>query len=662
MLEPMTPRNIALTRWLLAACLAAAPALASAARGLSQDETFLAARNAFRVGDAARIAKHAARLDHYVLKPWVEYWLLKTRLEEAQPEEIREFLERNANSYLAETLRRDWLRVLGKKQQWELFQQERPLIASDGAEIGCYGLLARRRQSGEAYLARLKEYWVAPRELPEGCVALAEEALESGEFGSQQVWERFRLLTDANLISVAKRTLGWLPRREAPNLQQLDAAAASPSRFLERVPDLRVRSARELAILAFSRLARSDPQLAASRWEKVRGRFSAEDQGYVWGQIATEAAKRHIAEAVGWFAAAAEAPLSDEQLAWRARIALRQQNWAQVRNAVERMSPRARSEPAWIYWQGRALRELGQLEQSADAFARIAGEPQFYGQLAAEELGRRVQAPPRAAAPTQEELAGVAANPGLQRSLALYRLDMRIEGTREWNWAIRGMDDRTLLAAAELARRNEVWDRSINTADRTVLLHDYALRYPAPYAGVLIAQARSHELEEHWVLGLVRQESRFVASAKSSAGASGLMQLMPATARWVAGKVGLRDYSWSRVTDVGVNATLGTAYLKQLLADVDGSPVLAAAGYNAGPGRARRWRDARPIEGAIYAETIPFNETRDYVKKVMANTVLYSAVLGGSVRTLKERLGVIAPRSAIEHVAAVGKMGKMGSE
>jgi len=252
-----------------------------------------------------------------------------------------------------------------------------------------------------------------------------------------------------------------------------------------------------------------------------------------------------------------------------------------------------------------------------------------------------------------DELAAVAANPGLQRSLALYRLDMRTEGTREWNWTIRGMDDRTLLAAAELARRNEVWDRSINTADRTVVLHDYALRYPAPYAEVLIAQARSHELEEHWVLGLVRQESRFIASAKSSAGASGLMQLMPATARWVARKIGLRDYSWSRVTDVVVNATLGTAYLKHVLADVDGSPVVAAAGYNAGPRRAHRWRDARPIEGAIYAESIPFNETRDYVKKVMANTVLYSAVLGGSMRTLKERLGVIAPRSSIERIAVV---------
>ena len=146
-------------RWLLAACLAAAPALASAGRNLSQDEAFLAARDAFRAGDAARIAKHASRLDQYLLKPWVDYWLLKTRLEEAQPEEVRGFLESNVNSYLAETLRRDWLHVLGKKQKWALFQEERPLLAVEDAEIGCYGLLARWRQNGEADLAQLKDYW-----------------------------------------------------------------------------------------------------------------------------------------------------------------------------------------------------------------------------------------------------------------------------------------------------------------------------------------------------------------------------------------------------------------------------------------------------------------------------------------------------------------------
>ena len=641
----MTCRNIALTRWLLAACLAAAPAIAPAAQSLSQDETFLAARKAHRAGNPARIARHAANLDGYLLKPWVDYWLIDARIKQAPREEIRAFLARHADSYLAETLRRDWLRLLGKTGQWELFLLEQAQIAGDDAQIGCYGLLARwHLRGGELDLARLSDYWYAPRILPEGCVALAEEALRSGRFDSRHVWDRFRLLTRARAIRAARRTLAFLPRREAPDARQLDAAVSAPSRFLKQLPNVRERAARELAILALSRLARIDPKLAASRWEEVRARFPAADQGYVWGQIATEAARKHIAQTVDWFGAAGEAPLDDEQLAWRTRIALREANWVEVRDAIERMSAQARSNPAWVYWQGRALRELGQTERSSAAFSRIAGVHRFYGQLAAEELGRPMQVPPRAAAATESELSRVAQNPGLRRALALYRLDLRIEATREWNWAIRDMDDRSLLAAAELAGRNEVWDRSINTAERTVLLHDYALRYPAPYSGVLFEQARARALEEPWVLGLVRQESRFIASARSSAGAAGLMQLMPATARWIAKKAGVQRYSWSRVTDVDVNAILGTAYLQHVLANSDGSLALAAAGYNAGPGRALRWRAARPIEGAIYAESIPFDETRDYLKQVMTNTVLYAAVRGGSTRTLKELLGVIAPR------------------
>jgi soluble lytic murein transglycosylase len=649
----MPSLTIALTRLMLAACLAAVPALGLAGRGLSQDAAFLAARDAFRAGDAARIARHAATLDQYLLKPWADYWLLKVRLEDAQPEALQGFLDRNAGTYLAEALRRDWIRVLGKKEQWDLFDQELPKLVADDPEIACYALLARWRAGVLPDHASLKPYWYAPRELPEGCAPLAEEAFQSGLFGEAQVWERFRLLSEANLIGAAKRTLAWLPPKQAPSAQQVDAAASSPSRALDRLHDLRTRSARELAILALSRLARADPQLAAIHWEKILGSFAAGDRGYVWGQIATEGAKHHLPQSLDWFAEAGDAALTDEQLAWRTRIALRQQRWADVSDATERLSPAARGESTWVYWHARALRELGQAGQASAEFARIAGQPNFYGQLAAEELGRRVQVPPRAAAATQEELAEVSANVGLKRALALYRLDMRVEGMREWNWAIRGMGDRMLLAAAELARRNEVWDRTINTADRTVALHDYALRYPTPYGDVLLAQARERELEEHWVLGLVRQESRFVAGARSSAGASGLMQLMPATARWMAHKLGLRGYSWTRVTDVETNAALGTAYLKQVLTDLDGSLVLAAAGYNAGPGRARRWRDAHPIEGAIYAESIPFNETRDYVKKVMANTVLYSAVLGGAARPLKEQLGTIMPSASAERFAAI---------
>jgi len=649
-------KNITSKRWLLAACLASLPAVVWAARGTAQDDSFLAARDAFRDSSPAKLGRYAAELKGHPLESWAEYWKLQLKLDGASTEEVRAFLARHANTYVAESLRHDWMRVLGKQEEWALFLQELPKLAERDADITCYALAARWRDNDEAAFAQFKAIWNSPRELPNGCVPLARAALRSGQLDAPQVWQRFRLLTDASATSVAKHTVAYLPSKDAPGSGQIDAAAKTPTRLLARLPDLRTRAGRELTILAVSRLARNDPELAAEKWDaKLRGRFSAEDQAYVWAQIATQGARKHLVEATGWFAQAGDA-LNDEQLAWWARIALRQQNWAEVRAAIERMSPAARNDMAWVYWSGRALRELGQAEQAKATFDRIAGLPQFYGQLAAGELGRIVQVPPRPTPPTQEELAEVESNPGLQRALALYRFKMRADGMREWNWTVRGMSDRMLLAAAELARRNEVWDRSINTADRTVAVHDYGVRYLAPYGEILGAQARAHSLEEHWVLGLVRQESRFHADAKSSVGASGLMQLMPRTAHWIAKKVKLRDYSWSRITNVDVNARLGTAYLKQVLDGLDGSPVLATAAYNAGPGRASRWRGARALEGAVYAESIPFTETRDYVKKVMANTVFYSALLGGPMRTLKDRLGVITPRGSLQSIAALDEL------
>jgi soluble lytic murein transglycosylase len=228
---------------------------------------------------------------------------------------------------------------------------------------------------------------------------------------------------------------------------------------------------------------------------------------------------------------------------------------------------------------------------------------------------------------------------------------MRAEATREWLWTIRGMDDRKLLAAAELARRNEAWDRAISTADRTVVAHNFFVRYLAPYREVLAEKARSRDLEEWWVLGVVRQESRFVTASKSSAGAAGLMQVMRPTAKWAAQRTHMKNFSWARLREPEVNASLGTYYLRHVLDQFDGSPVLAAAAYNAGPSRAKLWRGTSAVEGAIFAETIPFVETRDYVKKVMANTVYYSAVLGTEPMPLKARLGVVPPRR--EGVASI---------
>jgi soluble lytic murein transglycosylase len=308
------------------------------------------------------------------------------------------------------------------------------------------------------------------------------------------------------------------------------------------------------------------------------------------------------------------------------------------------MPPQLAAQPGWIYWQGRALTAQGKPDEAKALYRKIADQPAFYGNLAADELERPTVVPPRATPPSSDELAQAAANPGVRRALALFRLDMRVEGVHEWNWTVSSMEDRQLLATAELARRNDIFDRAIFTADRTLAEHDYSLRYLAPFREQVEPKAKQLDLSGGWVYGLMRQESRFIMNAHSGAGAKGLMQIMPATAKWVARKIGLANYHPGKMADMDTNVTLGTHYLKMVLAGLDNYPVLACAAYNAGPGRARRWLGNEAIEGAIYAETIPFSETRDYVKKVMSNSVYYSLLFDEKPQSLKSRLGVILPR------------------
>ena len=268
---------------------------------------------------------------------------------------------------------------------------------------------------------------------------------------------------------------------------------------------------------------------------------------------------------------------------------------------------------------------------------------------------------PIAAKPvTPEELAQVAANPNLQRALKFYSLNLRTEGTREWNWELRKMNERQHLAAAELARQNNLLDRMVNTSDRTKTEFDFNQRFPTPFNESMYKTTQALGLDMAWVYGLIRQESRFILHAKSHVGASGLMQIMPATARFVAKKIGLGKFVPEQVNDIDTNITLGTNYLNMVLTDLGGSQALASAAYNAGPGRPRAWRATltRPVEGAIFAESIPFTETRTYVKNVLSNATYYAALLENKPQSLKARLGVVLPKGGNEVDAAAIQEGQ----
>lgn len=246
----------------------------------------------------------------------------------------------------------------------------------------------------------------------------------------------------------------------------------------------------------------------------------------------------------------------------------------------------------------------------------------------------------------------------MQRGLYAIAIGLRSEGNREWNYSTSlhtpgGMNDRELLAAADMACQREVWDRCINTSERTKEAFDHAQRFPMPLRETVVRKAQNIHLDPAFVYGLIRQESRFIMDARSHVGASGLMQIMPATAKWTAKKIGLTGFTPKQINDLDINVTIGTAYLKMVLDDFEASMPLAAAAYNAGPSRSRNWRNGPVLEAAIWAENIPFNETRDYVKKVLSNTTNYAAILTGQPQSLQARLGSVGP--SISQMAAMNK-------
>ena len=301
------------------------------------------------------------------------------------------------------------------------------------------------------------------------------------------------------------------------------------------------------------------------------------------------------------------------------------------------MSDEARADPTWVYWKARALlaaarrrrRRAPRPQKLLESIASLRG---FYEQLALEELGQQITVPPRPRAAHGRRKGSRPRQPRPEPGLHAIALGLRPEGVREWNYATNmakpgGMAERELLAAAQLACEREVWDRCINTSERTKAEFDVEQRFPMPFREAVVRRSQEIGLDPAYVYGLIRQESRFVMDARSHVGASGLMQVMPATARWTARKIGMTDFAPDQLNDRDTNIAIGTGYLKLVLDDFDGSMPLAAAAYNAGPGRPRSWRNGPVIEAAAWAENVPFNETRDYVKKVLSNTTIYAAIL-----------------------------------
>ena len=593
------------------------------------DKLFIELREAARKNDVQRTQQLASSLNNYPYIDYVRYFRIKPQMfdkgnealaDTIVDEEVKAFLKTYEGSAIADRLRNDWLLVLGKRKDWAQFDREYPFfVLDDDSNVKCYALQSRlvKQEDPKAIGQDTLKVMIDPRQFGSACQELVPLLVQTNGLSVSQAKALGRAAAEMNLETIGRRIGG------------------------------------EDSIAAVVRAARADSPKAYRDFLQTSSRYSKEDQAMAWGVIGQFLAKRLERNALDAYRRQSQLGfntlLSAESQEWKVRTALRAHDWQLVKDSIENMNSGVRQrDPAWTYWYGRSLKELGSPEKANAQFKLLEDQFNFYGQLAREELGKPIDIPTKAKV-NEQEIKTMASRPGFVRGERFYAMNLRFEGNREWNWELRGMSDKQLLAAAEYAKRIHLYDRTVNTADRTKGEHDFALRYPTPFKEQLSPIAKNIDLNLAWAYGLIRQESRFITNASSSVGASGLMQVMPNTAKYVAKKIGMHSYTNERLKDTQTNLTLGSHYLNMVLQDLDGSWVLASAAYNAGPSRPKSWREklTQSTEGAIFVESIPFNETRAYVKNVLANATYYSLLMDGQSSSMKQRLGIIQPKAAV---------------
>ncbi|MBU3724726.1 MAG: hypothetical protein FGM18_04330 [Burkholderiaceae bacterium] len=600
------------------------------------------AKEAFAKGRLPELERLMAKSQGHLLAAWPDYWRLKLLLGIPSTDgkmmraNVQAFLARHPKHPLREHAQRDWIAALISKNLWSdvavALESLPPQLTSPGIQCAKakLGLLPTEPEGQKAQFIHL----AAGQETADACLALIEDLAKAEVVALNYLRQRARWAAQVGSDASHGRMIEIL--RTHAKAHELGARGPDPFKTEAQLGQIlkasRVDSLSSLPILARHKKDLTHEQVEYASFA-VGAAIWRRSHADAWGLMQE-----------GWSSLGQQ---PDEALQAAAREAIRRSAWPKLLDIIAAMREPLRTETAWQYWRAIALKETRQKEKSEEILKRLRDDFGFYGMLAQEELGSPVRLPTKSEVTlSAEDQKRLDQDTGIQRSYALLRAGMRAEAVMEWSAAMRGRNDAELIRTALHARKAGFYDRMIAAADRTQEEHDFSLRYPTPFKDTVISAAKKKSLDPWWVLGLIRQESRFIPDVKSSVGAAGLMQIMPATGKMLAKEVGMKNTRNLQLTDVELNVQLGTTYMRQLHDRFDGSALLASAAYNAGPSRAVNWRSALPrrIDGAAFAESIPFPETRDYVKRVLSNAVLYHAVHnGGTVPSLRRLLGEVAP-------------------
>ena len=589
------------------------------------------------------------RLGDYPLLPYVEHARLRKALHRVPAREIEAFLERHEGMPPADRLRSRWLRRLADRGQWEKFIEWYPGNASAGLRCRyARALLATGDEDGA--FAQAQTLWMSGKSRPKECDPVFAAWLESSRFSPELAWERIELAMDRGNVRLAR----YLERFLDPAGRRLAAAWREVHGNPRRVGTIELegepRRVEAVLVHGLERLARRDPAAAAGMLARVEERFGL---GTVARAAAVRAvglafAYRHDPRAVDWLGRIDPAHADVRLLGWRVSAAALHGRWDEAAEGIALMPGEERARERWRYWRARALEATGRAEEARAGFESLAAERDYYGFLAADRLGTGYRFNHRRLTVAAEAVERVAAMPATRRALELFALGRRVEARREWRSLTLGLGGEGLEAASWIARCRGWHARAVLTIARAPRRNDLELRFPLVFRQVVESPSVRRSLPPAAVYAVIRQESAFMPDARSSAGALGLMQIMPRTGREISRAMGRRLRGRNQLLVPDLNVEMGTYYLRSLLRETGGHVVLATASYNAGPHRVRRWLPARgEVEAAVWIDNVPFTETRRYVRRVLAYHAIYEHRLGQRPTRLSERMPPIPSRATL---------------
>jgi soluble lytic murein transglycosylase len=621
-----------------------APALCSAANKNSADRnTFTAAEKALKQNQMSLYGalKKQLEQDNYVLLPYLDYAELQKAFSKGEfpVEEVHAFLAKEQDTALGDRLRSSWLYYLAKKNQWELFVADYQSTQDDGLQ--CHSIYGHYKISNQAsVLNEALPLWLYGKSRPESCDPVFNAWRAKGGLTEKLVWDRIYLAIEANQYAVVNYLIRYLPKQKQTWVQTWQNTYKDPNiissqkLFKEQASFLR-----DTQIYGLKRIARRDPEKAAKIWAKLEKQyvFTARQKAKAIREIAIGMAMDHDPEALTWFNKISLAQHNDLSFEWHVRAALREGSWAEVARVVPQFPARLRKDTAWSYWLARSYEQTGKKSEAQAMYQALSQERTFAGVLSSERLGATYPINLPRIAVTESLYQETLNHKGIARALEFHAMDRLSQARREWSETIKRLSEEQIQAAAVIAYEQGWQQHAILTLAKAENQNNIDIRFPVLYRKHIEKEAKRNSLNPAWVFAIARRESAFVADIKSPVGATGLMQLMPYTAKQVAKQIKEPYHSPSQLTQVALNVRLGSAYLKSIYKDFDENMLLATAAYNAGPHRVKQWM---PKNGAIPAdvwiETVPFTETREYVKAVLIYQLIYQHHLN-----IKERLGSV---------------------